>query len=126
MLKATLFLQRSTTSANTDDIIKIYEDDNYVEMYKVVYSTYELQKSKQFYMSRSSLVTYISDLLKALVYDNEPFEFIQVCTTIHPSILYHVSDLDKPEIRYLIEDAVYAAMKTPVQNVRQDTRLVSK
>lgn len=116
MLKATLYLQRRTGGPGTDDILRVYEDDTYLEMYRLVYETPELSRVQEFYMSRHLVIEYLSDFVSALRYDSDPFENIQVSTAIHPSVLYHVSDLDSPRVRDLILDTILIAMRTPVQN----------
>lgn len=119
MLKVTLFLQRKAGNESNDDSIRIYEDDSYIEMYKVVYSTCEVRRDAQFYMTRGNVVNYVSDLLKSLKYDSEPFEFVQITTAIQPSILFHLSDLDNSDVRHLIEDSVSTSMKVPVELVKR-------
>lgn len=117
MLKVTLYVQRKRGGEENDDIIKIYEDPDFSDMCRVTYTTPELEKTNQFYMTRHLVSRYISDLLSAFVHDNDPFEYIQVTTAIHPSVNYHMSELDNSRVRYLIEDMVYDAIKTPVVRV---------
>jgi hypothetical protein len=119
MLKATLYLQRKAGVPGTDDVLRIYEDDEYVEMYRLVYETPELKRVQQFYMSRHLVCDYLSDFLTSLRFDSDPFEHVQVSTAIHPSILYHISDLDNCRVRHLVEDTILMAMRTPVQNLKR-------
>lgn len=110
--KVTLFLQRKNKEAKYDDVIEIHDDDEYVEMYKIVYRTPECKtKESVFYMTRSKTLMYISDMLKSLTYDTDPFAFLQVTTRIHPSIQYQVPDLWDSSIRHLIEDMVDTALR---------------
>ncbi len=120
MLKVTLYVQRQDTREDKDDVIKIYEDPDFLEMCRITYTTPELKKTSQFYMTRRLVTTYISDLLHSFVHDSDPFEYIQVTTAIHPSVNYHVSDLDSSHVRRLIEDMVYDAIKTPVERVKTE------
>jgi hypothetical protein len=79
-----------------------------------VYSTSELKKNATFSLPVSKAMLYIRDTLKSLRHDSMPFEYVQVTTRIHPSVLYHVSDLDDDDIRYLIEDTVESAIRLQV------------
>ena len=115
MLKATLYIQRTNApSADSDDIIRLYEDDDIREMIRIVYSTPELRKGTAMYVPAPKAMLYISDLLKTLRHDSQPFEYVQVTTAVHPSILYHVSDMDNYEVRHLIEDTVEVALRQSV------------
>lgn len=117
MLKTTLYIQRSRGGEDNDDIVRIYDLNATSDVYRVVYSTPELSKATQFYMSRDALSAYVVDLLASLRHDTDPFEYVQVTTAIHPSVIYHVSDLDSPHIRHLIEDVIYSSLKVKAQKV---------
>ena len=121
MLKATIFVQRKNgTSREDDDIIKFYEDEDYHEMVRITYSTPDLTKDNTFYLPIHRAITYLDDVLRTFRHDADPFEYVQVSTQIHPSVLYHVSDLDCTEVRQLIEDTVEAAIRRPVKRVKRD------
>lgn len=117
MLKATLYIQRSRDEEDRDDVVKIYDVGAASDIYRVVYSTPETTKATQFYTSRDALSAYIVDLLSSLRYDTDPFEYVQVTTAIHPSVVYHVSDLDNPSVRHLIEDLIYSTLRIKTQKV---------
>jgi len=115
MLKATLYVQRTNApSVDNDDIIRLYDDDENRDMVRVVYSTPELRKGTAIYVPAPKAMAYIGDLLKTLRHDSQPFEYVQVTTAIHPSILYHVSEMDSCEVRHLIEDTVEMALRSTV------------
>lgn len=121
MLKATIFIQRKNGSTRKDDdIIKFYDDSDYHEMVRITYSTPDLTKDNTFYLPISRAINYLDDVLKTFRYDADPFEHVQVSTQIHPSILYHVSDLDCADVRHLIEDTVETAIRRPVRRVKKD------
>jgi len=121
MLKATIFIQRKNgTSKKDDDIIKFFEDEDFHVMVRVKYSTPDLTKDNTFYLPTSRAITSLDDVLKTFRHDADPFEYVQVSTQIHPSVLYHVSDLDCTEVRHLIEDTVEAAIRRPVKRVKRD------
>ena len=120
MLKATLYIQRTTSrSSEDDDIIRMYDDDEYRDMIRIVYSTPELKKGFEFYMTVPQTLQYLSDTLKTLSHDAQPFEHVQVSTSLHPSVLYHVSDLDCCQTRHLIEDTVETALRRPLFRVKK-------
>jgi hypothetical protein len=115
MLKVTFFIQRSDGHSEADDdTIRIYDADVYSDMVRVVYSTPEVKRESTFYLTVPNALLYVRNMLKTLNYDSQPFEYVQVSTSIHPSVLYHVSDLDDSEIRWLIEDTVEVALRSPV------------
>jgi hypothetical protein len=62
---------------------------------------------------------YLDDVLKTFRHDADPFEYVQVSTQIHPSVLYHVSELDCCQVRHLIVDTVEAAIERPVQRTKK-------
>jgi hypothetical protein len=120
MLKATLYIQRATNSTReNDDVIQMFDDDEYRDMIRVTYSTPELRKASEFYMTIPQALQYLSDTLKTLRHDAQPFEHVQVSTQLHPSVLYHVSDLDCCQVRHLIEDTVETALRRPIFRVKK-------
>jgi len=121
MLKATIYIQRRDGhDEKDDDIIRIYDDDEYRDTVRLVYSTPELAKNSTFYFTIPRAVTYLGDMLKTLRHDSSPFEHVQVTTAIHPSVLYHVSDLDSDEVRYRIEDTVDTVLRRPVFRTKKE------
>jgi len=120
MLKATLYIQRATNSTReNDDVINMYDDDEYRDMIRVTYSTPELKKATEFYMTVPQTLQYLADTLKSLTHDAQPFEHVQVSTSLHPSVLYHVSDLDCCQVRHLIEDTVETALRRPIFRIKK-------
>lgn len=117
MLKATLYIQRATGGRANDDVIKVYETTENTDLYRIVYSTPEVKKDSQFHMGCHVASQYFGDLLKSLTYDTEPFEYVQLSTAIHPSVIYHVSDLDDSSIRHMVEDMLMESIRRPVDLV---------
>jgi hypothetical protein len=121
-LKATIRFQRKTGGAETDDILKIYDDDEFYEMQRIEYKPAEYsQRQNQFYLEQTRTIEYLSDVLKSLTYDVDPFECVQIDTMMHPPIVYHVSDLECRETRWLIEDMLAAAIRRPVRTIKVKT-----
>ena len=119
MLKVTLHIQRANAPSSEDDVIYMYDDDEFRDMVRIVYSTPDWKKSSEFFLPITKAVDYIHTTLKTLTHDSQPFEYLQVTTSIHPSVLYHVADLDDSEVRYLIEETIEAALRRPVSRVKK-------
>lgn len=117
--KVSLFLQKRDASSKHDDVISVFETPDYNEMFRVVFKPGEYtDRRNQFYLSRHLLRDYISDTLRSLCTDSDPFEYVQVSTAQHPSVLYHVADLENPTTRHMIEDMIMTAVRTPVEVVK--------
>lgn len=120
MLKVTIHIQRKNSSGvQTDDIIRMYDDDEFRDMVRITYSSPELKKATEFYLPIPKALLYLSDTLKTFRHDADPFEYVQVSTQLHPAVLYHVSDLDCCEVRHLIEDTVEMALQRPIFRVKK-------
>ncbi len=118
MIKAEIFLTRAgKPGPSHDDTIKITESPDARELFVVTYRTPDYANRKRFTASEYRVLDYVEDILVSLQHDTDPFEFVQVNTVIHPSIMYHVSDMDKASIRELILTVVRTAMRTDVENV---------
>jgi hypothetical protein len=113
--KVTLIVIRNN---NEEDRINVYEDETHREMFRLTYKSADTSKTlKEFYMSERRALNYISDILESLTHDVDPFEHLQVLSDIHPSVMYHVMDLDDEDIRTEIENIVSDAMLTSVDTV---------
>jgi hypothetical protein len=123
MNKCTIRFIRKDEGAKADDVLTIYEDEDFAEMYRIVFRPGDYKKTaNEFYLDRARTVEYVASLLKMLPFDADPFAYVQVDTSIHPSILYNVCDLFGREVRYLIEDTVDVAIRRPVDKIRVKTR----
>lgn len=114
MLKVKLFFTRRE---GADDIIQMYDDDSYFEMVRVVYTPGDHQKkSNEFFLTRRDALTYVSRILKSTQSDSDPFEFVQLQTAIHPSILYPTEELGL-SVRIAIEDMIEQALKANIAEI---------
>lgn len=111
MSKVTLYF---VTNKNEDDVLRIFDDDVHPDMYRLVFKAHDMQGPNEFYLSDRDLQDYISETLKSMQNDMDPYEYVQVMTAIHPSILYHVCDLESQAVRWQVEDMVVAACRRPV------------
>lgn len=111
MAKATLhFINKN----NEDDILRIFDDDMHHDMYRVVFKPHDAQGVSEMYLTYHDLQDYISTILKSLERDNDPFEYVQVTTPIHPSVLYHICELEDRETRWHVEDMVFLACRKAI------------
>jgi hypothetical protein len=94
-----MYITRREQGSKFDDVIYISSNQESRELFDVVYKTPELKKSKTFTTTESHVLDYVADILRALSNDTDPFENFQLMTAIHPSIFYHVIDLETPSVR---------------------------
>lgn len=109
MIKTTLYLTHAT---NPDDIIFIKEMST--GLYEVSYEPNDSKKHRTFLLSHVDTMSYISDILKSLDHDSDPFDHVQVTTAIHPTIMYNAADFVDIRVRHHVEDMVNMALRTPV------------
>ncbi len=65
-------------------------------------------------MTRKNVYNYVSDVLKSMSYDMDPFDRIQLITDLHPSIMYSAQDMETVEVRRIVEDMVYDSLNNVV------------
>ena len=111
MAKASLHF---ITKDNRDDILRIFDDDKHCDMYRVVFKPHDAVGMNEMYLNYHDLQDYVSTILKSLERDNDPFEYVQVMTPVHPSVLYHVCELEDRETRWHVEDMVFLACRKPI------------
>lgn len=115
MQKVKLFFCRSGMQ---DDIIQFFDDETHTDMVRLVYTPQEhTEKSNEFYLTRRAALLYVSQILRSMAYDNDPFEFIQLQTVIQPSIILPVADVSS-EARYLLEDMIEQALSANVDEIK--------
>lgn len=111
MLKAIVHF---VTKENRDDILQIFDDDTHDEMFRVTYKPNDSSGLNEFYLSYRELQDYFSTILKSLDRDTEPFEYIQISTSMHPAVMYHTSDLEDRDVRWRVEDMVFHACRKSI------------
>lgn len=115
MIRTTIYLTQRGAGQSHDDVIHISTNDDSRELFDVVYKTPELRKAKKFSATESVVLDYVADILRALGNDMDPFENFQLTTAIHPSIFYHVSDLELPSVRGDILAMIRTSLRVDVQ-----------
>ena len=111
MLKATLHF---VTKENRDDILRIFDDDTHDDMFRVIYKPNDAAGLNEFHLTYREVQDYVSTILKSLDGDTEPFEYIQVSTSMHPSVMYHTSELEDRDVRWRVEDMVFLACRKAI------------
>lgn len=118
MQRATIRFVRDANDQREDDILRIYDTDCF-DLFRVIFRANDMKRSSEFMATRHQVLQYIAEILHSLTHDSDPFESIQVDTAIHPSILYHVIDMDEAHIRRLVEDTIDSALYRTI--VKTDT-----
>jgi hypothetical protein len=113
MNKCTIRFIRDTESVKGDDVLTISEDDTHADMFCLKFKPCGWKSHNEFYMDRHRALDYIAGVLKTLPHDAEPFQYVQVDSALHPSVMYRVSDLYLRNVCYLIEDTVSTALIAP-------------
>jgi hypothetical protein len=117
MIGATLLFTHAGKGPAHDDKITIVPYNGSHDILEVTYYSPELKSGRRFLASFSTTLHYVEDMLTSMRHDAEPFENIQLLTAIHPSILYHVVDMDDSDVRDLIVNMVGDALKFEVTRV---------
>ena len=116
MQKVKLFFTRRTGS---DDIVQIYDDETHVDMVRVVYTPGDhTKKSNEFHMTTRDVLSYVNNILRAMEHDTDPFEFLQIQTAIHPSIMFSVMDLSCRRVQDTLDDMIFQAIRVNVEEVK--------
>lgn len=110
---ADMFIQKTD---NPDDRISILTS-TVPGMYKIVFKPHDSSGSYSFFMNQDRVLDYMSNVLRTLSSDVEPFDYIQLMTSTAPSVIYNIGDLDDSDIRCSIMDAIrYALEACPAKN----------
>lgn len=116
MLKVKLFFTRRQ---GADDILQIYDDEAYFEMTRIVYTPGDHTRiSNAFHLTRSKAVDYVSTILESMENDTDPFDFVQIQTAIHPTVMVSVADLTDCTTRIRLEEMVYQALAANVEEIK--------
>lgn len=117
MVGTTLLFTRKNKGSADDDRITIAPYSDSHEIFEVTYRTPELKTDRKFLASFSTVLHYVEDILTSMEHDMDPFEHIQVLTSIHPNVFYHVADMDDDSIRQLILNMIRDSMRFDVTTV---------
>lgn len=116
MQKVKLYFTRRTGS---DDIIQMYDDETHVDMVRLVYTPGDhTKRSHEFYMTSRDVLSYVRNILNAMNNDVDPFEFVQIQTAIHPSIMFSAMDIGCRRIQDTLDDMIFQAIRVNVEEVK--------
>lgn len=114
-IKMTIRFIRSGEGEDRDDVIIIHSTP-ISDMLRVVYTPADSSSGSVYttYMSRSGVLTYVSDILRSMEYDVDPFDRIQLSTDLHPSVMYSAADMEDIVARRNFENLVHSSLRTTV------------
>jgi hypothetical protein len=116
MQKVKLYFTRRNGS---DDIIQMYDDETHVDMVRVVYTPGDhTKRSHEFYLTSRDVLSYVNNILKAMNNDVDPFEFVQIQTAIHPSIMFSAIDVGCRRVQDTLDDMIFQAIRVNVEEVK--------
>jgi hypothetical protein len=116
MQKVKLFFTRR---AGADDIIQMFDDETHVDMVRVVYTPGDhTKKSNEFYLTSRDVLSYVNNILKAMNNDIDPFEYVQLQTAIHPTILFSAMDVGVRRTQDLIDDMIFQSIRVNVAEIK--------
>jgi hypothetical protein len=114
MISFSLLFTRKNKSSAHDDRISVYPYEGSHSIFEVVYRTPDLTRDRRFLASFSGTLQYVEDILMSMRVDVDPFEQIQLSTAIHPSVMFHVVDLEDSFSRDVIMNMVGDSMRFEV------------
>jgi hypothetical protein len=116
MQKVKLYFTRRNGS---DDIIQMYDDETHVDMVRLVYTPGDhTKRSHEFHLTSRDVLSYVGNILKAMNNDVDPFEFVQIQTAIHPSIMFSAMDVGCRRIQDVLDDMIFQAIRVNVEEVK--------
>ena len=94
-----------------DDKVEINRGSRAAEMVTLKYTPGDSTSGSvySFSLTRSGVRRYLENLLYSLSKDQDPFEKIQVASSLSPAVIFHVADLDDVQSTIIstIDDALY-------------------
>jgi len=116
MQKVKLYFTRRNGS---DDIIQMYDDETHEHKVRLVYTPGDhTKRSHEFHLTSRDVLSYVGNILKAMNNDVDPFEFVQIQTAIHPSIMFSAMDVGCRRIQDVLDDMIFQAIRVNVEEVK--------
>lgn len=116
MQKVKIYFTRRNGS---DDIIQMYDDETHVDMVRLVYTPGDhTKRSHEFHLTSRDVLSYVGNILKAMNNDVDPFEFVQIQTAIHPSIMFSAMDVGCRRVQDVLDDMIFQAIRVNVEEVK--------
>lgn len=114
MISFSLLFTRKGKGPYHDDQIRVSPYEGSHSIFAVVYKTPDLNRDRRFLASFSGVLKYVEDILMSMRADIDPFEQIQLSTAIHPTVMFHVSDMDESVNRDIIMNMVGDSLRYEV------------
>jgi hypothetical protein len=116
MQKVKLFFTRRNGS---DDIVQMFDDETHVDMVRVVYTPGDHnKKSNEFYLTSRDVLSYVGNIVRAMGHDVDPFEYMQIQTAIHPSIMFSAMDVHSRRVQDTLDDMIFQAIRVNVEEIK--------
>ena len=109
--------RKKEPEASNDDKIIVQHNVQYFNLFDVTYSTPELKVAHKFTADESDVMNFFSDILHSVQSDNDPFGHVQLSTSIHPSFIFTVNDIDCG-VRCNIMNMIRFALRADVRQKR--------
>jgi hypothetical protein len=116
-----IHLTRTDAAVNDDDVISFHtvsENPDFIKVTVEYAATGTAEKSgfsNSFMFSRGSAYDYTMTVVGSLIRDDDPFEYVQLNSSMFPSVIYRVEHLEDPDVRSAIQDIVWSSLNTTVQ-----------
>jgi len=88
-----VYLTRSKTNEDVDDIIKISPSSKNERLLNVYYKDKESKKNYSFEDTWDNVVVYLKRILMVLPFDSDPFHAVQFTLPAYPSVMIQVDDI---------------------------------
>ena len=116
-----IHLTRTAAAVADDDIISfrtVPENPDFINVtveYAAAGTVEHSGFSNSFMFSRAGAYEYTMTVVGSLIRDDDPFEQLQLNSSMFPSVIYRVEHLEEPEVRSAIQDIVWTTLNTTVQ-----------
>ena len=109
--------RKKEPEASNDDKIIVQHNVQYFNLFDVTYSTPELKVDRKFTADESDVMDFFSDILRGVQTDTDPFEYLQISTSIHPVFIFKVREFGC-ENRCNIMNMIRFALRADVRQKR--------
>jgi hypothetical protein len=114
MRRLRLLITRKHEGPSRDD--RVFVDTHGQEnLFKVTFVNPDEASHKEFVVSEVQTLNYLGDILYSLSRDTDPFEKIQLSSSIHPCVIYPIADLFDGDIRELIMNMIRDALRFRIE-----------
>ena len=110
-----LMVVRDENNKSRDDVIRFSSSSTRPDMVDISTSFEGKEHQYSTTMTRDRCPHYLRTLIRSLVNDDDPFESIQINSSLFPSVMYKLEDLkDNSLVIDTIHDLIYVSFNTHV------------